>query len=102
MDSQEIAVGWWPGDPRYGRAAFYVYAHPAPAGFEKAELSPDAARWESGLGEFVLDWDDVRSAPEPFESALGFARSAVLHGCAVCDWDPELSDSVAGRPPPVR
>jgi hypothetical protein len=102
MDSQEIAVGWWPGDPRYPRAAFYVYAHPAPAGFENAELSPAAARWESGLGEFVLEWDDVRSAPEPFEAALGFARSAVLHGCAVCDWDPELSDSVAGRPPPVR
>ena len=30
MDAQEIAVGWWPGDPRYGNAAFYAYAHPAP------------------------------------------------------------------------
>jgi hypothetical protein len=102
MDSQEIAVGWWPGDPRYPRAAFYVYAHPAPAGFATAELSPAAARWESELGEYVLDWDDVRAAPEPHEAALGFARSAVEHGCTVCDWDPELSDSLAGRPPPVR
>ena len=32
MDAQEIAVGWWPGDPRYPRAAFYAYAHPAPDG----------------------------------------------------------------------
>jgi Family of unknown function (DUF5996) len=102
MDSQEIAVGWWPGDPRYPRAAFYVYAHPAPGGFETADLSPAAARWHGELGEYILDWDDVRSAPDPYEAALGFARSAVTHGCAVCDWDPELSDSVAGRPPPVR
>jgi Family of unknown function (DUF5996) len=102
MDSQEIAVGWWPGDPRYPRAAFYVYAHPAPAGFEAADLSPTAARWDSELGEYILDWDDVRSADSAHEAALGFARSAVAHGCAVCGWDPELSDSVAGRPPPVR
>ena len=32
MDSQEIAVGWWPGDARHDRAAFYAYAHPAPPG----------------------------------------------------------------------
>src|SRR5213079_210507 len=37
MDAQEIAVGWWPGDPRYGKAAFYAYAHPAPDGFAEAQ-----------------------------------------------------------------
>ncbi|MBV9049715.1 MAG: hypothetical protein JOY58_15675, partial [Solirubrobacterales bacterium] len=26
MDVQEVAVGWWPGDGRYGKAAFYAYA----------------------------------------------------------------------------
>ena len=36
MDAQEIAVGWWPGDPKYGKAAFYAYAHPAPEGFAAA------------------------------------------------------------------
>jgi Family of unknown function (DUF5996) len=102
MDSQEIAVGWWPGDPRYPHPAFYVYAHPAPPGFDTATLSPAAARWESSLGEYLLDWEDVRSAPEPFEAALEFARSAVEHGCAVCDWDPGLSGSLSGTPPPVR
>ena len=38
MDAQEIAVGWWPGDPRYGQAAFYAYAHPAPEGFPAAPV----------------------------------------------------------------
>ena len=41
MDAQEVAVGWWPGDPRYGKAAFYAYAHPAPEGFaERDALAP--------------------------------------------------------------
>ena len=34
MDAQEVAVGWWPGDPRYGSAAFYAYVHPARPEFE--------------------------------------------------------------------
>jgi hypothetical protein len=102
MDAEEVAVGWWPGDPRYPRAAFYAYAHPAPEGFKNATLTPPAARWDESLGgEFVLDWDDVRSADQPHEVALGFARSVVLHACAVCGWDPRLSDSVEGTPPPV-
>jgi len=101
MDSQEVAVGWWPGDPRYGRAAFYAYAHPAPDGFAGAMLEPDAARWEPALGEYVLDWDDVRTCPDPHATALEFIRSAFRHACAVCEWDPALGASVDGTPPPV-
>jgi hypothetical protein len=102
MDAQEIAVGWWPGDSRYGRAAFYAYAHPAPPGFEVASLSPSAARWEETLGEFVLDWDDVRTSDRTHEDALDFARSAFRHLCAVCNWPPALAATLDGKPPPVR
>jgi uncharacterized protein DUF5996 len=102
MDAEEVAVGWWPGDPRYPRAAFYAYAHPAPAGFKNATLTPAAAHWDESLGgEFVLDWDDIRSSSNPFETALGFARSVVLHACTVCGWDSHLPASVEGIPPPV-
>jgi hypothetical protein len=102
MDAQEVAIGWWPGDPRYRKAAFYAYAHPAPSGFADADLSPAAARWESELGEFVLDWDDVRSSPDPRADALAFARSAFRHACLVCGWDPSLPASAEGTPPPLR
>jgi len=96
MDAQEVAVGWWPGDARYGRAAYYAYAHPAPPGFEGAELSQAAARWEPDLGEYVLD-DEGSPA-----DALAFARSAFQHACVVCEWDPALPASAAAEPPPVR
>jgi hypothetical protein len=101
MDAQEVAVGWWPGDARYPRAAFYAYAHPAPAGFAAATLSPAAARWEATLGEYVLDWDDARAAPDPHRAALDFARSAFQHACLVCEWDAALAASAEGVPPPV-
>jgi len=101
MDVQEVAVGWWPGDARYTKPAFYAYAHPAPEGFARATLSPDAARWDSALGEYVLDWDDVLAADHPHAAALDFARSAFRHACEVCAWDPVLAASAEGTPPPV-
>ncbi|HET8978798.1 MAG TPA: DUF5996 family protein [Solirubrobacteraceae bacterium] len=101
MDAQEVAIGWWPGDGRYGRAAFYAYAHPAPADYAAATLSPPAARWEGALGEYILDWDDVRTSSDPHGTALEFCRSAVGHACAVCEWDETLAASAAGVPPPV-
>ncbi|MGH9081671.1 MAG: DUF5996 family protein [Acidimicrobiales bacterium] len=101
MDAQEVAVGWWPGDPRYGRAAFYAYAHPAPEGFSTATLSPASAHWDPALGEYILDWRDVCSSGNPFETGLEFARSAFRHACEVCDWDPALLASAEGSPPPV-
>ena len=50
MDAEEVAVGWWPGDRRYGKAAFYAYAHPARDGFAGADMSPRSLgrrRWAS-------------------------------------------------------
>jgi Family of unknown function (DUF5996) len=102
MDSQEVAVGWWPGDPRYGKAAFYAYAHPAPPEFEGGTLDPEAARWDGELGEYILDWEDVCAAADPHAYALEFARSAFRHACLVCGWDETLAASAQAAPPPVR
>jgi Family of unknown function (DUF5996) len=101
MDAQEVAIGWWPGDPRSGKAAFYAYAHPAPEGFAAMTLSPPSARWDAALGEYILDWEDVRSSPNPHAVGLEFARSAFRHACTVCDWDPALAASAEGTPPPI-
>jgi hypothetical protein len=101
MDAEEVAVGWWPGDPRYRMAAFYAYAHPAPDGFSAATLMPAQARWAKDLGEYVLDWNDVAASEDPHATALAFARSAFAHACTVCGWDRKLAASAEGDPPPV-
>ena len=101
MDAKEVAVGWWPGDERHGRAAFYAYAHPAPEGFGGAtELTP-GARWEGELGEYVLDWNEACAGGEPRRAGAEFARAAFAHSCSVCGWDHVLAASAHGEPPPV-
>jgi Family of unknown function (DUF5996) len=101
MTAQEVAVGWWPGDPKHDKAAFYAYAYPAPDGYGSGRLSPHAARWEHDLGEYVLDWDEVVACPDPHRTALDFARSAFRYSCSACDWNPALPASIEGDPPPI-
>ena len=101
-DAQQIEVGWWPGDRRYGKAAFFAFAFPAPDDLPSVTVSPEAARWDAELGEFVLDWDDVRASSDPHGLALDFARSAFSHACLACEWDPALPASATGDPPPVQ
>jgi hypothetical protein len=101
-DAQQIEVGWWPGDARYPRPAFFAFAFPTPVGFDQARLSPAAARWDTELREYVLDWNHLRRAPDPRRAALEFGRSAIRHACLVCGWDPTLAASAEGVPPPVR
>jgi hypothetical protein len=100
-NAQLIEIGWWPGDLRYPKAAFYAYAHPAPPAFGHASLSPAGARWDEALGEYILDWDEVRAAADPRAEALEFARSAFRHACLVCGWDAGLAATAEGRPPPI-
>jgi hypothetical protein len=101
-NAEYVSVGWWPGDTRYPRPAFFAYAYPAPEGLADGTLSPAAAHWDTTLGEFILDWDDVIAAEDSAGAALAFARSAVKHGCEACGWERELADSAQGVPPPVR
>ena len=100
-DAQQIGVGWWPGNAGV-RAAFYAFAYPAPAGFGGATLSPAAARWDEKLGEYILDWEDVRAAPDPHGAAVEFLRSAFHHAYRTCGWDAELGASEEGKPPAIR
>jgi hypothetical protein len=101
MDAQEVAIGWWPGDARHPTAAFYAYAHPAPPGYDDGTLSPAAAHFDAAVGEYLLEWDEVRRSQDPHAAGLEFARSAFTHACAVCRWDPQLAASAHSQPPPV-
>ncbi len=100
-DAEEVMVGWWPGDARHPRAAFFAYASPAPPSFGDGISSPPAPRWDPELGEYLLEWDDVIASPDPHGVALAFGRSVIAHACAVCNWDRGLAASAQGVPPPL-
>jgi Family of unknown function (DUF5996) len=100
-NAEQIEIGWWPGDARYPRAAFFAFANPPRAELERGVVSPSTAHWDDQLGEFILNWDDVGQTADPHGTAVEFGRSAIRHACAVYDWDQDLAASVDAVPPPI-
>ena len=89
--------GFWPGDP--GREpAFYAYAYPAPNGFEAASVSPVAARWDAGLGEFILPYAAVRAEDEPGAALCAFLESTYQAAADLAAWDREVLECPRGTP----
>jgi hypothetical protein len=86
--SHEVSsAGFWPGDARFPEAAFYAYAYPEPPGFAEAPLRPAAARYDRTLGEFILPYAAVRTAPDPSRAVLEFLQSTYEAAANLARWD---------------
>ena len=84
--SHELSsCGFWPGGGEEG--AFYAYAYPEPAGFRNAPVAPGAAFYDEGLGQFLLPYEAVRSAPDPDRALLGFLQSTYVAAADLGAWD---------------
>ena len=87
-----ISHGFWPGGDwpvggRVGEAVFYAYAVPSPEGFAGARVEPPQASWSAALGEFLLPYDAVRTAPDPRGALLAFMRSTYEAAADAAGWD---------------
>jgi hypothetical protein len=68
-------------------AAFYAYAAPEPAGFRSARILPEAASYNTELGEYILMYDDVRTSASPRETLLQFLESTYEAGASLGQWN---------------
>ena len=86
--SHECAsVGFWPGNGGYGKAAFYAYAYPEPEGFGAAKVAPPGAAYNADVGQFLLDYDAVRTAASPDDALLDFMQSTYEAAANKGGWD---------------
>jgi hypothetical protein len=89
-DAEQICAGFWPGDERFPRPAFFAYIYPKPDGVEDIAIAPDTAGWDATLGEFVLSYDAVRASADPRADVLAFLDST-YHACAdTAAWSNDL------------
>ena len=86
---EEISCGFWPGDDRFPEPTFYAYTYPEPPGLKIASIRPEAAFYSQELGEFLLRYDDVRSASSPEQALLEFFQSTYEAGATLAKWDRE-------------
>jgi hypothetical protein len=81
-----ISAGFWPGNGGYGRAAFYSYAAPAPDGLNKTVLQGKGG-FNQQIGEFLLDYSDVRAAADPVAAVLSFLQETYSAAADLAKWD---------------
>ena len=96
MNEELIEVGWWSGSAAYPNPAFYSFTYPQPEEIEHAKVSPVSARWDPTMGEFILDYDDLRKSKNPDGDLLSFFESTYQAGAERAGWDPRLVGT--GRP----
>jgi Family of unknown function (DUF5996) len=82
-----ISCGFWPGDRRFKNASFYAYSAPSPAGLDGEAIRPQAAYWDSQLGEFIFKYEDARTTAAPDQAVLEFCQSTYEAGAKLAQWD---------------
>lgn len=93
--SQEVSsAGYFADGGTEG--AFYAYAYPTPDGFASYPVRPDAARYDDVLGEFLLPYEAVRTAPDPDAYLLEFLQSTYEAAADLADWDRSALEASPG------
>jgi hypothetical protein len=96
--SHEVSsCGFWPGGQGLD-AAFYSYAYPEPPGFRDRPITVDGARYDAGLGEFLLPYEDMRRASDPDAVLLDFLQQTYEAAADLGGWDRAALER--SQPPP--
>jgi hypothetical protein len=98
--SHEVSsAGFWPGGGGpFEEAAFYSYAYPAPPGFAAAAVHPAQAFFSPALGEFILPYEAVRTAPDPDAALMAFLQSTYDAAADLGKWDRAALECPLGVP----
>jgi hypothetical protein len=81
------SAGFWPGGGDVAGPAFYSYAAPEPSGYAACSVFPPAAFYHTGLREFILMYEDVRSAASPRTALLDFLQGTYEGAASLGNWD---------------
>lgn len=86
--SHELSsCGFWPGGG--GEGHFYAYAYPEPDGFKEWPVAPEAAFYSEEAGQFLLGYEEVRTADDPDAMLLDFLQSTYEAAAERGGWDRE-------------
>jgi hypothetical protein len=86
--SHEVSsAGFWPGGGDIPAPAFYSYAAPEPPGFAQTPIRPQAAYYHPLMKEFLLMYDDERTADSPKTALMEFLQSTYDAAADTGHWD---------------
>jgi hypothetical protein len=98
--SHEVSsCGFWPGNDKFPRPAFYSYAYPEPDGFGNQGVKPEKAFYSGDWREFFLHYDAVRESSDPDQTLLDFLETTYAAAANLGKWDREALEAKEPWPP---
>lgn len=87
--SQEVSsCGFWAGGDAFPEPLFYSYCYPMAEGFSNASsIQPSESFWSNEMGEYILKYDDVRSARNPESYLLSFLQTTYEAAATAAKWN---------------
>jgi Family of unknown function (DUF5996) len=102
--SHEVSsAGFWPGGGGIDYPCFYSYTFPTTEPFRNASVEPGEAVFNAALGEFLLPYEAVRTAPDPEAMLMSFLQSTYHAAAQATGWDAalECAPGAPGVPRPL-
>jgi hypothetical protein len=87
-NEENFSFGFWPGDKNYPHTAFYSYFYPEPSGIQNS-FGSEKNYYNTGMREFILDYDHVIASPNPEELISEFLNETYIRGAKAAKWDIE-------------
>jgi len=86
--SQEVSsAGFWPGSKDAPAPMFYSYVYPGTASFAEQKVLPEQAYFSQELGEFILNYEDVKNSESPDDTLFGFLQSTYEAAANTSNWN---------------
>lgn len=97
--SHEVSsAGFWPGGNGVDHPCFYSYVYPVSDRFKTFSVQPAEAHFSDTLGEFLLPYEAVRTAPDPAAALLSFLQTTYEAAAISADWDRAALECPLGVP----
>jgi Family of unknown function (DUF5996) len=81
------SCGFWPGDGKQARPAFYAYAYPEPPGYSAQSVGPPGAAYDHSAREFLLAYSELRALEQPDDALLEFFRGTYVAAATQGAWN---------------
>lgn len=82
-----FSCGFWPGNKKFPKAAFYSYLYPLPKGCETLKTRPPFSYFDKNLSECILPYEKAIIATNPEKEILRFFTITYKDYAKLAGWD---------------
>ena len=82
-----FSCGFWPGNEKFPKPAFYSYLYPQPDGCEKIDTGSMISYFDKNLAECILPYEKVRKVKNPNKEILLFFNTTYKAFAKLAGWN---------------